>query len=402
MSYKEKVVVLVGSYKTIPPCDSSYPGIVDLIYRPVELMPDIDIKVVSLWQDRLKAISFDKNKYFHSKRENLLFRFIPYRIRKKILGVGDANRFCYYMGMILLVQKIKPTKIIVHVDSGLAEKVKEFFPRAEVMFYYHGSILEQKFNEESWKEFVGRIDKFVFICHDQVQKLEKKFGVLPKKYRVILNAIPALPEISSDSLQQERMNCRKKYGLSQEHVLVIYAGRITKGKNLHALVSSFIQAYRGNSQLRLIIAGDPARETYGDFEYFSTLKELSEQLPSGVIQFPGWLSRNDLARLYSVADIAVLLSTPEEGEGNSLFLMESMANGLACVATEVGGNKEVLAETGVLLPSEEVLSRLPSVLITLASDREYRFRLGQAALQRARGYFTYERVAKELREFIMS
>lgn len=82
--------------------------------------------------------------------------------------------------------------------------------------------------------------------------------------------------------------------------------------------------------------------------------------------------------------------------------MESMANGLAYVATEVGGNREVLAETGVLLPSEEVLSRLPSVLITLASDREYRFRLGQAALQLARGYFTYERVAKELREFIMS
>jgi sugar transferase (PEP-CTERM/EpsH1 system associated) len=60
--------------------------------------------------------------------------------------------------------------------------------------------------------------------------------------------------------------------------------------------------------------------------------------------------REDVAPLLAAADVFLLTST---SEGLALTLLEAMASGLPVVATDVGGNREVVVhgETGFLVPS---------------------------------------------------
>jgi len=75
------------------------------------------------------------------------------------------------------------------------------------------------------------------------------------------------------------------------------------------------------------------------------------------VKLLGEVPHGQLARLYSAADVSVLMS---EREGWANVLLESMACGTAVVATRVGGNAEVITSqaAGALLPerSSEALA----------------------------------------------
>lgn len=80
----------------------------------------------------------------------------------------------------------------------------------------------------------------------------------------------------------------------------------------------------------------------GDGPMRSQLRRLSKEI--GVesrVHFLGRLSRGDLIKEYNAADLLVLASSRE---GMANVLLESIACGTPVVATDVGGNKEVVNE----------------------------------------------------------
>ena len=85
--------------------------------------------------------------------------------------------------------------------------------------------------------------------------------------------------------------------------------------------------------------------------------------------------------LYPLLDVYVQASALGEGISNSL--LEAMAQGLPVVATDVGGNREVVIDgvTGRLVPAADP-DRLTAVLLDLLSDSEQRQRMGRAGRER--------------------
>jgi len=401
-SSKETILILVGSYKkTLPPLGDHH-GIVDLIYYPVRLLLNRgNVKVISFWDNRLRNLIYDPSIYYHTdSRYKNVFSFIPYRVRKKIFRVANPEECAYYFHALQIAKKIRPAFIITHVDWKLALLAARILPQSKHIYYYHGSVLYNKIGFQQWNELETRLDGIVFITKSVVEGLKAKYGQCNIPYRVILNAID-LEWAHPEKRNALREAARRQWRIRPEEILIIYAGRLQPAKGLMPLVKGFLNAYQQNPQLRLVIAGDPARETYGNFQFVDELKKLSSHLPDYVVQYPGWLDRENLQFLYSAADISVLLSMPEEGEANSLFLMESMGFGIPCIATRVGGNPEVIEDTGILidpLNAEQELSRALEVL----SSSSIREQFGQKAAERAHSFFSYQRVADELLEFINS
>lgn len=114
---------------------------------------------------------------------------------------------------------------------------------------------------------------------------------------------------------------------------------------------------------------------------------------------------NRVTELLQAMDVFVI-SSIAEGINNSL--LEAMATRMAVVATETGGNPEVVidGESGLLFPVGDAKA-LSAHLLCLATDPELRMQLGQQALLRVREKFSidsmveqYERVYESLRSTV--
>jgi glycosyltransferase involved in cell wall biosynthesis len=76
----------------------------------------------------------------------------------------------------------------------------------------------------------------------------------------------------------------------------------------------------------------------------------------------------------------------------SLSLLEAMACGLACVATDAGADGEVLEQgAGIVLAAQGVATQLRTLLPMLAEQPEFRRILGTKARQRVLERYTLSR-----------
>jgi len=93
--------------------------------------------------------------------------------------------------------------------------------------------------------------------------------------------------------------------------------------------------------------------------------------------------REDVPALLAGADI---LAVPSRWEGFGLAAAEGLAAGVAVVASDVDGLREVVGEAGVLVPPEDPAA-LRAALIRLSGSPPLRVALGVSGRARARGRF---------------
>jgi sugar transferase (PEP-CTERM/EpsH1 system associated) len=158
-------------------------------------------------------------------------------------------------------------------------------------------------------------------------------------------------------------------------------GRLEPIKDQRTLVRAFVELagrfpeLRG--RLRLVLVGDG-----------STKRDLQELLGdsglAGQVWFAG--SREDVPQLMQAMDVFVL---PSLAEGISNTVMEAMASGLPVVATDVGGNAELVVdgETGFLVPRDDP-PRMATALSNYLRKPEIVEQHGQAARNRAEQAFS--------------
>src|SRR5262249_20386149 len=90
---------------------------------------------------------------------------------------------------------------------------------------------------------------------------------------------------------------------------------------------------------------------------------------------------------YDAGQVVVLCSITE---GFPYTLIEAMACGRPCVATDVGGVTEALADTGLVVPPRHP-EALADACLKLLRDKSLRGKLGAAARLRALECFTVDR-----------
>lgn len=154
-------------------------------------------------------------------------------------------------------------------------------------------------------------------------------------------------------------------------------GRLTAQKNQSLLVRALpiIAREIPNVRLRLV----------GDGEDASTLRELAaKHKVEDLIQWRGEM--RDAKAEYPACDI---VAQPSRWEGCSYALLEAAASGKAILASDVGGNREVVGAAGVLRPSRDA-NLWAQNIVSLARDRSRREALGHAARARAASQFRLE------------
>jgi phosphatidylinositol alpha 1,6-mannosyltransferase len=134
---------------------------------------------------------------------------------------------------------------------------------------------------------------------------------------------------------------RESFGVEPGGALVLYAGRISKEKNLEVLLGAFIRLTGEHPKLRLVITGEGPHR-----------RALERSFISPNITFTSWKRGEELAALFASADVFALPSTTET---LSLVSMESMASGIPVLAMNAGGVRDIVEheKTGLLANSDQ-------------------------------------------------
>lgn len=214
---------------------------------------------------------------------------------------------------------------------------------------------------------LAKYDRVIVFSHLQ-RKLLIQLGVPASQVVVIPNGVDIEKYSPGPSQLKQELGADR---------IFVYQGRISPEKNVESLLKAWKQARMGEDA-RLVIVGD-----HGPLA--ASLKPFYG-VEHGII-WKGFIAdeqqRIDILR---GSDVFIL---PSLVEGLSLSLLEGMACGLACVATDAGADGEVLEqEAGVILKTQGVATQLKILLPQLRDHAGWTTLLGDKARQRVEERYT--------------
>ena len=167
-----------------------------------------------------------------------------------------------------------------------------------------------------------------------------------------------------------RATARQKLGLADNtHTLVVTTvGHVRKVKGFDLLIRAAAQVVLSFPDIIFLFVGDVHEPDHlVELEQLVTSLSLQDH-----IRFCG--PTEEVASILIASDVFVL---PSRSEGMSNALIEAMMCALPCVATDVGGNREAIANdvNGYLIASESV-DAVAHALSVLLRDPELRRRMG--------------------------
>jgi glycosyltransferase involved in cell wall biosynthesis len=231
----------------------------------------------------------------------------------------------------------------------------------------------QQLTYQLYAPSLARFDRVIVFSELQAELLER-LGVRRERLAVIPNGVdndlwspaPGTPgPVLSD--------LRRRYAGRR---VFLYMGRITTEKNLEALLKAW-RLVRPAGCVLLIVGDGPLR--------------ASLQNP-GEPDVEWWGFEASLERRIALLQLAEVFLLPSLVEGLSLALLEAMATGTACVATDAGADGEVLeGGAGIVISTQGVTTQLRTLLPVLRDQPVLTAELGRRARARVIERYTLTR-----------
>jgi sugar transferase (PEP-CTERM/EpsH1 system associated) len=224
------------------------------------------------------------------------------------------------------------------------------------------------------------VQMFVTVSDDLRKWLVTVVGIPAAKVTRICNGVDA--QRFRPAADGEQRDLPPELGATGG-VVVGSVTRFSAIKDPLNLVEAFIRVRSSGTpaarSLRLVMVGD------GELRE-AALARLEEAGAASAAWLPG--SRDDVAALMRCMDIFVLGSLRE---GVSNTILEAMATGLPVIASDTGGNVELIerGETGMLVPPGD-RDALAAAIAAYANDAPLRRRHGERARARAVTQFSTE------------
>ncbi len=224
----------------------------------------------------------------------------------------------------------------------------------------------QQLSYQLYAPALARYDRVIVFSKLQAEVLER-LGVPADRLKVIPNGVDPERWRPAGSGQSSFMLQRVRQRLGGERIF-LYMGRLATEKNVEAL----LRAWRLVSPegCKLVIVGDgPLR---------STLQNSYDD-PNVL----WWGYEEELDARVALLQCAEVFLLPSLVEGLSLALLEAMACGTACVATDAGADGEVLDQgAGIVMSTQGVTTQLRTLLPVLKEQPVLTRELGHQARQR--------------------
>lgn len=323
-----------------------------------------------------------------------------------------------------LYQRLKPDVINAHnVHRDLSYHsltlahnagIPAVFSSHDVMpFAYH------KLSHFVRADQVGRVDASAYRLPRFYNLKQMRFRYNPPRNRIIrhiLTAHAAARTVPSDELgrahaandlppfetvyngiEPNRMHAspetvdalRDRLKLRERRV-ILFAGRLTRAKGTTQLLDALLQVVPNMPDVALLVLSAASiDEQVSDAKYADLRRS---HIISG-----GWLSGDDLAAAYQLADVVVVPSVVFDTFPT--VILEAMSAHIPVIASIFGGAREAVrdGETGYIINPFDTAT-FAARLMTLLNDNSLRRKMGQAAFDRLMAHFTLQHQVDAMRE----
>ena len=288
-----------------------------------------------------EVVSLTKNGHYEKE-------LIEKKIKVQTLSLkrGTFSLFAL-IKLINIFRKNKPDIIqtwMYHADliGGIAGKISG---NANVIWSIRNSNLGRK---TSWKTklilklcilFSRILPKLIISCSKNSAALHQNLGYPSKKITVIPNGFD-LEKIKPSETEREKV--RKSFGIKDEEILIGVIARWDPQKDFENLFLA-IKEFKNKNFLKwkLILAGPNL--TPDNKELMSLIEKHGIRDKIILVGF-----QKNIVNLQNAIDLLVLSSA--YGEAFPNVIAESMACEIPCIATDVGDSKEIVSNTGWIVP----------------------------------------------------
>jgi len=250
---------------------------------------------------------------------------------------------------------------------------------------HHGifNALQSYINAQEWllTYEAGKV-----ICCSQFMAEELKGGlkVPQEKIRVIPNGVEVdrlkVPERLKPGLVEFRT-----WWAGEHEKIVLFVGRMVREKGADVIIEAMPKVIAGWPNVKFVLVGGGASR-----HLWARAHALGV---SSRLHIPGYVSEDDLVRLYRVADVAVF---PSLYEPFGIVALEAMATGVPVITSDIGGFREVVrpGENGLHTWANNPDSLAWGILDVLRDPQTAQVRAARAEKE-VRRDFTWDKIAAQ-------
>lgn len=184
-----------------------------------------------------------------------------------------------------------------------------------------------------------------------------------------------------------------KYGIHTERIIGMVAS-FTDNKDYENYLNTAIRVLRERKDVTFLSIGDGPN--------IEKVKDMVPECHKKNIKFLGRIA--DVESLVNIFDIGLLMTnTACHGEGISNAIMEYMALGKPVIATNYGGNREIVVhgKSGFLVENNDP-ELSANVINNLLDNNELSERMGQFGMMRMKKHFTMSHMINRYKVIYMS
>jgi len=345
------------------------------VFNQLACCPDLDLHVIFLAEtDKIL-------RQWRVYKDEICF---PYQILPSWRWRARKKNFLINRGMRPTLNHLQPEVIICggynYVASWEALWWATRLHRAEFVLWSESNGHDAR-TRKPWVErlkcfFLKKCDRFVVPGKSSFEYL-KSLGSAEEKIIIAPNAVDnSFFAMQAGKVKSHASQFRERLNLPSRFIL--FAGRLVPEKGVFDLLEAYAKLGSDlQSEVGLVFAGDGVSK--------KALERRANQICRGVVCFPGFAQREDLAGVYALADALVL---PTQSDPWGLVVNEAMACGLPIIVSRVAGCAADLVEdgwNGYVVPPQD-----PEKLCLAMNSmmRQYDLRQAMAAhsLERIRNY----------------
>lgn len=237
----------------------------------------------------------------------------------------------------------------------------------------------------------GNIQQFYYSeCGEKKQKFIRK---TLQKADVFLVVASYLKDIFKDIVEEEKIEILTNAIEIPKEVIqdyssqkVLFLGRLCKEKGIWELLEAVKELKKEFPRLELYLGG-----VWGEEE----LKKKAEEF-GDFVHYLGWIDAEKKDEYLRICNIFVL---PTYFEGLPMSLLEGMAYGCACVASEVGGIPQIMTnrKEGLMISAKDVQD-LKNALRELLQNQKLQKELGANARKRVADNYEISKSVQRMTE----